>query len=73
MPGRERRRQIRHMIADMIYQKVKEYILQHRMIEQGDFVAAGVSGGADSVCLLYLLRRLQKEIACGSACEPWRP
>ncbi len=51
------------MIADMIYQKVKEYILQHRMIEQGDFVAAGVSGGADSVCLLYLLRRLQKEIS----------
>lgn len=32
------------------------------MIRPGDCVAAGVSGGADSVCLLYLLVRLQREI-----------
>ena len=49
-------------MTDAIYQKVKKYIVQHRMIVPGDFVAAGISGGADSVCLLYLLRRLQKDI-----------
>lgn len=32
------------------------------MIEPGDCVTAGVSGGADSVCMLHLLTRLQKEI-----------
>ena len=64
------------MIADMIYQKVKEYILQHRMIEQGDFVAAGVSGGGGSFCLLFLLRRLPKGISYRLSVvpvEPWRP
>lgn len=50
------------MMTDVIYQRVKKYIVQHRMIVPGDFVAAGVSGGADSVCLLYLLQRLQKDI-----------
>mgnify|MGYP001035392081 FL=1 len=49
-------------MTDMIYQKVKKYIIQHQMIMQGDFVAAGVSGGADSVCMLYLLKQLQKDI-----------
>ncbi len=33
------------------------------MITQGDLVAAGVSGGADSVCLLHLLLRLRREIS----------
>lgn len=50
------------MMADMIYQKVRKYVIQHQMILQDDLVAAGVSGGADSVCLLYLLWRLKKDI-----------
>ena len=32
------------------------------MISGGDTVAAGVSGGADSVCLLFLLHELSREI-----------
>ncbi len=49
-------------MRDRIYEKVKKYIAVHGMIRPGDYVAAGVSGGVDSVCMLYLLTRLQKEI-----------
>lgn len=45
-----------------IYEKVKAYIVKHRMIFAGDTVAAGISGGADSVCMLYILRKLTEEI-----------
>lgn len=43
-------------------QKIREFIKRHRMILPGDTVIAGVSGGADSVCLLFVLLELQKEI-----------
>ena len=49
-------------MADITYNKVKQYIEMHQMITAGDLVAVGVSGGADSVCLLHLLWRLQQEI-----------
>lgn len=45
-----------------IYEKVKAYIVKHRMISDSDTVAAGISGGADSVCMLYILRKLTEEI-----------
>ena len=32
---------------------IEELIVQFHMIEHGDVVIAGVSGGADSVCLLF--------------------
>lgn len=35
---------------------------REKLIENGDYVLAGVSGGADSVCMLRLLAELQKEI-----------
>lgn len=42
--------------------KVLQFCKKEKLIENGDFVLAGVSGGADSVCMLKLLARLQKEI-----------
>ena len=45
-----------------MYQKVKAYIKEHGMIEAGDVVFAGVSGGGDSMAMLTLLKRYQTEM-----------
>jgi len=41
--------------------RIEELIVQFHMIEQGDVVIAGVSGGADSVCLLLALCGLREK------------
>lgn len=43
-------------------EKVFAYIKEHQMLQPGDRVVAGVSGGADSVCLLFLLLEWRREI-----------
>ena len=46
----------------MTEEKVFVYIEKYRMIEAGSQAVAGVSGGADSVCLLFLLMEYQKRV-----------
>ncbi|MCM1266677.1 MAG: tRNA lysidine(34) synthetase TilS [Bacteroidales bacterium] len=48
-------------MSDEIYEKVKKDIDAQDMIAAGDLVVVGVSGGADSICLLDILRRLREE------------
>lgn len=42
--------------------KIKAYIEQFSMLRRGDRVLVGVSGGADSMCLLSVLEGLSKEL-----------
>lgn len=42
--------------------KVEKYIQKYGMITAEDKVIAGISGGADSVCLFYVLLELQKTV-----------
>lgn len=41
--------------------KVQEYVQQHKLIEDIDGIVVGVSGGADSICLLEVLWRLKEQ------------
>ena len=43
-------------------EKAERFIRTHNMISSGDVVVAGVSGGADSMCLLFLLSELQEKL-----------
>lgn len=47
--------------AGFMYRKVEAYVKEHHMLTKQDKVIAGVSGGADSICLLFMLLELQKE------------
>ncbi len=42
--------------------KVLDFIKKYQMIQSGDRVCAGFSGGADSVCLLVVLQELSGEL-----------
>src|ERR1039457_5727380 len=54
-------RHLRHRVSSSVYNenilldRVVQTIERHRMFASGDRVAVAVSGGADSVCLLYVL------------------
>ena len=42
--------------------KVFRWMEQHRMVTSGDSIVLGVSGGADSMCLLAMFLRLKQRI-----------
>ena len=42
--------------------KVQQYVEKHHMIDKNDGIVVGVSGGADSICLLFILLELQKKL-----------
>ena len=50
-----------HMMKK-IEEKAEALIRKYNMIEKDDVVIAGVSGGADSVCLLFVLCELQRSM-----------
>ena len=58
-----------------IIDKIYRYIEQNNMLTDCERVVVGLSGGADSVCLLMVLKGYREEastdrIMCG-ACQSW--
>lgn len=51
------------MEKTQIISRVRAFISRHDLLSPGETLVVGISGGADSVCLLYLLLELQKELA----------
>ena len=41
--------------------RVEEYIKTHELIQKGDRIVIGISGGADSVCLFHVLHSLKEQ------------
>ena len=50
------------MMVESMYRKFKDNIISKGMITSGDKVLVALSGGADSVCLLYLMKKLGDDI-----------
>ena len=48
-------------MQEQIYAKVRSFAEKNRMFDQCDAVAAGISGGGDSVTMLDILNRLKDE------------
>lgn len=45
-----------------MFQKILRYVNQYAMLQKQDKIVAGVSGGADSVCLLFVLQKMREEM-----------
>ena len=41
----------------MIFEKVLSTINKYNLIQKGDKIVLGLSGGPDSICLLHILNR----------------
>ncbi len=47
----------------MIIDRVLKYMTQHQMITKGEGIIVGVSGGADSICLLFVLKEISRQMS----------
>lgn len=45
----------------MLEQKIYEWITKYQLIENGDKIVLGVSGGPDSICMLDLLHQMKEQ------------
>ena len=52
----------RSKMQKSLEKRVFEYCSKHHMLKKGDRVVLGVSGGADSVCLLFVLLALKEAL-----------
>lgn len=50
------------LMQQTLLQKVIKYNKKYNMLQEGDGVLVGLSGGADSVCLLYILKDLAEKL-----------
>ena len=50
-----------------LVEKVSEYMQQNHMVEEGQKIVVGVSGGADSMGLLFVLSELA--VLCGTGMQ----
>jgi len=46
----------------MLEQKIFEFVTKYKLIETGDKIVLGVSGGPDSICMLDILHKISKKI-----------
>ena len=51
-----------------ILDKIRKTIKEHDMIQPGDSIVIGLSGGPDSVCMMHALWALQEEFEIGGLC-----
>ena len=60
-----------------IFSNIKNYILRHHLIRDGNVIVVGLSGGPDSVFLLHMLASLQKKynlsLIAAHLNHEWRP
>ena len=50
-------------------QRIQLYMEQNQMVSPGETILAGISGGADSTCLLTVLYALAEQMGGGCRCR----
>ena len=51
-------------MTDMLIDKVYRFVIDEGLLSGGDPVVAGVSGGADSICLFFVLQEIAARLGC---------